>query len=104
MAKHRDDLCASIQATLISMLLQKLKDAIAQTGIKIVAVAGGVAANSGLRSQLKQLAEQEGWEVFMPRPAYCTDNAAMIAITAYYQYLVGDFCNLRVTARPRMSL
>ena len=103
-AKHRDDLCASIQATLISMLLQKLKDAIAQTGIKIVAVAGGVAANSGLRSQLKQLAEQEGWEVFMPQLAYCTDNAAMIAITAYYQYLVGDFCNLRVTARPRMSL
>ena len=103
-AKHRDDLCASIQATLISMLLQKLKDAVAQTGIKIIAVAGGVAANSGLRSQLKQLAEQEGWEVFMPRPAYCTDNAAMIAITAYYQYLVGDFCNLRVTARPRMSL
>jgi N6-L-threonylcarbamoyladenine synthase len=103
-AKHRDDLCASIQATLISMLLQKLKDAIAQTGIKIVAVAGGVAANSGLRSQLKQLAEQEGWEVFMPQLAYCTDNAAMIAITAYYQYLAGDFCNLRVTARPRMSL
>jgi N6-L-threonylcarbamoyladenine synthase len=103
-AKHRDDLCASIQTTLISMLLQKLKDAIAQTGIKIVAVAGGVAANSGLRSQLKQLAEQEGWEVFMPQLAYCTDNAAMIAITAYYQYLAGDFCNLRVTARPRMSL
>lgn len=103
-AKHRDDLCASIQATLISMLLQKLKDAIAQTGIKIVAVAGGVAANSGLRSQLKQLAEQEGWEVFIPQLAYCTDNAAMIAITAYYQYLAGDFCNLRVTARPRMSL
>jgi N6-L-threonylcarbamoyladenine synthase len=103
-AKHRDDLCASIQATLISMLLQKLKDAVAQTGIKMIAVAGGVAANSGLRSQLKQLAEQEGWEVFMPRPAYCTDNAAMIAITAYYQYLAGDFCNLRVTARPRMSL
>jgi N6-L-threonylcarbamoyladenine synthase len=102
--KHRDDLCASIQATLISMLLQKLKDAVAQTGIKMIAVAGGVAANSGLRSQLKQLAEQEGWEVFMPRPAYCTDNAAMIAITAYYQYLAGDFCNLRVTARPRMSL
>ncbi|MFM2428131.1 MAG: hypothetical protein RL012_15 [Bacteroidota bacterium] len=103
-AKHRDDLCASIQAVLISMLLEKLKKAVAQTGIKIIAVAGGVAANSGLRSQLKQLAEKEGWEVFMPQLAYCTDNAAMIAITAYYQYLVGDFCNLQVTARPRMSL
>lgn len=101
--KHRNDLCASIQATLISMLLQKLKDAVAQTGIKTIAVAGGVAANSGLRRKLKQLAEQEGWEVFIPQLAYCTDNAAMIAITAYYQYLVSDFCDLNVTARPRMS-
>ncbi len=102
--KHRDDICASIQATLISMLLQKLKKAVAQTGIKSIAIAGGVAANSGLRSQLKQLAEQEGWEVFIPQLAYCTDNAAMIAITAYYHYLAGNFCNLQVTARPRMSL
>ena len=86
------------------MLLKKLKDAVAQTGIKTIAVAGGVAANSGLRNQLKQLAEQESWEVFIPQRAYCTDNAAMIAITAHYQYLAGKFCDLKVTAKPRIPL
>lgn len=103
-AKYRDDLCASIQATLIDMLLTKLKKAVAQTGIQTIALAGGVAANSGLRSRLQQLAGQEGWKVFIPQLAYCTDNAAMIAITAHYQYLAGEFCNLKVTARPRMPL
>ena len=102
--KHRDDLCASIQTTLIGMLLMQLKKAVDQTGIKTIAIAGGVAANSGLRSQLQQLAGQEGWEIFIPQLAYCTDNAAMIAITAHYQYLMGDFCNLRVAANPKMPL
>ncbi len=103
-AKYREDLCASIQATLIDMLLTKLKKAVAQTGIQTIAIAGGVAANSGLRSRLQQLAGQEGWKVFIPQLAYCTDNAAMIAITAHYQYLAGEFCNLKVTASPRMPL
>lgn len=102
--KYRNDLCASIQATLINMLLEKLKDAVAQTGIKTIAVAGGVAANSCLRDQLRQLAAQANWEVFIPQRSYCTDNAAMIAITAHYQYLAGAFCDLKVTARPRMPL
>ncbi|MHA7877978.1 MAG: tRNA (adenosine(37)-N6)-threonylcarbamoyltransferase complex transferase subunit TsaD [Bacteroidota bacterium] len=102
--KHRADLCASIQATLVSMLLDKLQKAVAQTGIKVIAVAGGVAANSALRNRLTQLAEQEKWSVFIPQLSYCTDNAAMIAITAHYQYLAGDFCDLQVTARPRMPL
>ena len=102
--KYRNDLCASIQYTLINMLLKKLKAAVAQTGIKTIAIAGGVAANSGLRSQLKQLAEQDGWQVFIPPLAYCTDNAAMIAIAAHYQYLSGKFCDLKVTASPRMPL
>ena len=102
--KYRNDLCASIQYTLVNMLLEKLKAAVAQTGIKTIAVAGGVAANSGLRNQLQQLAEQEDWKVFIPPLAYCTDNAAMIAITAHYQYLAGDFCNLSVTAKPRIPL
>jgi N6-L-threonylcarbamoyladenine synthase len=102
--KYRNDLCASIQSTLINMLLEKLETAVTQTGIKTIAIAGGVAANSGLRRQLKQLAEQEGWQVFIPPLAYCTDNAAMIAITAHYQYLAGKFCNLKVTASPRMPL
>lgn len=103
-AKHRNDLCASIQATLIGMLLDKLKKAVSQTGITTIAIAGGVAANSGLRSRLQHLARQEGWAVFIPQLAYCTDNAAMIAITAHYQYLSGDFCNFKATARPRMPL
>jgi N6-L-threonylcarbamoyladenine synthase len=104
LAKYREDLCASIQTTLVGMLLTQLKKAVAQTGIKTIAVAGGVAANSGLKSQLRQLAQQEGWEVFIPQQAYCTDNAAMIAITAHHQYLMGDFCSLKVTAIPRMNL
>ena len=103
-AKHRDDLCASIQATLIGMLLSKLKQAAVQTGVKTIALAGGVAANAGLRCALKRLATQEGWELFIPKLAYCTDNAAMIAIAAHYQYLAGDFCDLTVTAKPRMPL
>lgn len=102
--KHRADLCASIQATLVSMLLDKLKKAVVQTGIKVIAVAGGVAANSALRDRLKRLAEQEGWSVFIPQLRYCTDNAAMVATAAHYQYLAGDFCNLQATARPRMPL
>ncbi|MEM9417182.1 MAG: tRNA (adenosine(37)-N6)-threonylcarbamoyltransferase complex transferase subunit TsaD [Bacteroidota bacterium] len=103
-AQHRDDLCASIQATLVNMLLAKLQQAVAQTGVTTIALAGGVAANSGLRGQLQQLAAQEGWEVFIPSLAYCTDNAAMVAMTAHYQYLAGERCGLSVTARPRMPL
>jgi len=103
-AQHREDLCASIQYTLINMLLEKLEKAVVQTGIETIAIAGGVAANSGLRKHLTQLADQKGWQVFIPQPAYCTDNAAMIAMTAHYQYLAGDFCNLPVTAQPRMPL
>jgi len=101
-AKYRADLCASIQHTLISMLLDKLKQAVTQTGIKTMAIAGGVAANSGLRKQLRQFSEQEGWQVFIPKLAYCTDNAAMVAVTAHYQYMAGDFCDLQVNAKPRM--
>lgn len=103
-SKNRADLCASIQYTLVGMLLTKLKEAVRQTGIKTIAIAGGVAANSGLRNELRKIADQEYWRVFIPRPNYCTDNAAMVAITAHYQYLVGDFTNLRATAQPRMPL
>ncbi|MEM9417394.1 MAG: tRNA (adenosine(37)-N6)-threonylcarbamoyltransferase complex transferase subunit TsaD, partial [Bacteroidota bacterium] len=75
-----------------------------QTGIKTIALAGGVAANSGLRRQLKDLARQEAWKLFIPQLAYCTDNAAMVAMAAHYQYLAGDSCDLTVTAKPRMPL
>ena len=103
-ANNLEDLCASIQHTLVSMALEKLRKAVTQTGISTIAIAGGVAANAGLRKQLMQLAEQEHWQVFIPRLAYCTDNAAMIALTAHYQYLAHDFCDLSATVLPNMPL
>lgn len=103
-AKHRADICASIQSTLVSMLVEKLKKAVEQTGVKSIALAGGVAANSGLREKLQQLTIQEGWELSAPKLAYCTDNAAMVAMAAHYQYLAGDYSDLNVMAKPRMPL
>lgn len=84
------DLCASVQARIISILLSKLKKAVADTGIKRVCIAGGVSANSGLRKALKETGAQQGWQVFIPAFEYCTDNAAMIAITGYYKLLAGQ--------------
>ena len=86
------DICASIQATIVTILLKKLKKATKITGIKRVAIAGGVSANSGLREGLLALGEKEGWAVFIPKFEYCTDNAAMIGVTAHYKYLAGAFC------------
>lgn len=103
-AKHRDDICASIQSTLVNMLLEKLQKAMTQIGTKTVAIAGGVAANSGLRGRLQQLAVQKNWELFIPQLAYCTDNAAMVAIAAHYQYLAEEYSDLSVIAKPRMLL
>ena len=103
-ANNLEDLCASIQHTLVSMALEKLSKAVVQTGISTIAIAGGVAANAELRKQLTQLAEQEDWQVFIPRLAYCTDNAAMIALTAHYQYIANDFSNLSATVLPNMPL
>lgn len=103
-AKNRDDLCASVQYTLVRMALDKLKKAVSQTGISTIAIAGGVAANSGLRNKLLQLKKQANWQVFTPPLAYCTDNAAMVALAAHYQYLIHDFADLRTTVLPRMPI
>lgn len=89
--KHQADLCASLQHTIIDILLAKLKQAAKQTGIKEIAVAGGVSANSGLRAALLEKAQKHGWKMFIPPFKFTTDNAAMIAITGYYKYLKGDF-------------
>jgi N6-L-threonylcarbamoyladenine synthase len=97
------DLCASIQATIISILINKLKKAAMQTGIKQICIAGGVSANSGLRNAIREVGEQQGWQTFIPPFEYCTDNAAMIAITAYYKFLNKDFSNLNVTASARAT-
>jgi len=97
------NLCASIQQRIISILLNKLKKASIQTGIKNICIAGGVSANSGLRKAVEEFGSKYHWNVFIPAFEYCTDNAAMIAITAYYKYLEKDFANLSVTASARGS-
>ncbi len=101
-AKNMYDLCSSIQHIMIKMLLNKLEKAVEKTGVTTIALAGGVAANKGIRERLYALAKQKGLEVFMPQSIYCTDNAAMIAQAAYYQFLDKNFCSLTVESLPRM--
>jgi N6-L-threonylcarbamoyladenine synthase len=95
------DLCASIQQRIVTILLNKLKKASLQTGIKDICIAGGVSANSGLRKAFEELGKKYNWNTFIPAFEYCTDNAAMIAITAHYKYLAGQFADLSVTASAR---
>ena len=102
-AENLHDICASIQQTLVKMLLQKLKKAAKQTGIGEIAIAGGVSANSGLRAALVQLGIENNWNVYIPKFEYCTDNAAMIAMAAHYKYLQADFCGQDVSPLPRMA-
>ncbi len=102
--ENQADICASIQHTLIQMLLTKVKAAMAQTGVNTLALAGGVAANQGLRKALTQLAEKESWQLFIPAVAYCTDNAAMVAMAAHYQYLNQEFANLKTNVSPSISI
>ncbi|QEC43847.1 tRNA (adenosine(37)-N6)-threonylcarbamoyltransferase complex transferase subunit TsaD [Pseudobacter ginsenosidimutans] len=92
------DICASIQHRIISILMNKLKKATIETGIKDVCIAGGVSANSGLRTALKETGDKMKWNTFIPAFQYCTDNAGMIAITAYYKFLAGEYTPL--TASP----
>ena len=96
-----NDLCASIQHRIITILLKKLKMAILQTGVTNVSIAGGVSANSGLRKAFLELCEQNHYNAFIPKFEYCTDNAAMIAITGYYKYLNQQFADMAVTATAR---
>ena len=89
--QNKADICASIQKTIVDILMNKLKSAALQTGINQIAIAGGVSANSGLRGALRKTAEELNWKVFIPKFEYCTDNAAMIAMTGYLKYLKGNF-------------
>ncbi len=95
------DICASVQHTIIKTLLQKLVRAAEQYGVKNIGIAGGVSANSGLRKAITALGAEEGWTVFIPEFQYCTDNAAMIAITAHYQFLARKFAGLDVEPAAR---
>lgn len=97
------DICASMQATLIKILLQKLKKAAKQYKIKEIAIAGGVSANSGLRAELQKLGEIENWNVYIPAFQYCTDNAGMIAMAAHFKAEKGEFCTQDVSPLPRMA-
>ena len=97
------DICASIQSRIVSVLLNKLKKASEETGIKEICIAGGVSANSGLRNAFEKLGKEEGWKTFIPAFEYCTDNAAMIAITAYYKYLDSQFEELSVVPSARTA-
>ncbi|MGQ0738759.1 MAG: tRNA (adenosine(37)-N6)-threonylcarbamoyltransferase complex transferase subunit TsaD [Bacteroidota bacterium] len=95
------DICASIQLRIITILLNKLKKASMETGIKDICLAGGVSANSGLRTAFEETGQKYQWNTFVPAFEYCTDNAAMIAITGYYKYLAGQFDDLSVSASAR---
>lgn len=99
--ENLNDICASIQNRIVSILLHKLKQATLITGIKEVCIAGGVSANSSLRNTFEEVGKKYGWKTFIPPFEYCTDNAAMIAITGYYKYLAKEFSELSVSASAR---
>ncbi len=102
--KNLNDICASFQFALITSLTRKLKKATKANKITQIAIAGGVAANSGLRKALLQMAEKQRWEVFFPQIQYCTDNAAMIAIATHYKFLEGIYTEQNISPLPRYQL
>ncbi len=99
--QNLNDICASIQSTIIRILMDKLKKASAQTGIKEIAIAGGVSANSGIRKALQESEVKYGWSTYIPKFEYCTDNAAMIGIVGYLKYIDGVFSDERIAAKAR---
>jgi N6-L-threonylcarbamoyladenine synthase len=101
---NMSDICASIQAHLVDMLIKRLEQASRQTGIKEVAIAGGVSANAGLRKALHEISARHGWRYHVPAFEYCTDNAAMIAMAAHFKYQKGLFASLDTTPLARMHL
>jgi N6-L-threonylcarbamoyladenine synthase len=100
--KNMTDICASVEKRVVTILLNKLKKAAQQFAIKDIALAGGVSANTGLRQGLTQLGNEMGWNTFIPKFEYCTDNAAMIAIAGYYKYLKGEFVGQDIAPLARM--
>ncbi|MFN0015617.1 MAG: tRNA (adenosine(37)-N6)-threonylcarbamoyltransferase complex transferase subunit TsaD [Saprospiraceae bacterium] len=100
-ADNLADICASVQQSIVTILLKKLRKAARQTGIREIALAGGVSANSGLRSALEELGNKEGWKTYVPAFEFCTDNAAMIGIAGYYKFLERDFCGHEVAPYAR---
>lgn len=103
-ARHKEDLAASLEATVVDILMTKLRKAAKELGIKEVAVAGGVSANTGLRNAFQDHAKRYGWNVYIPKFSYTTDNAAMIAITGYFKYLDKQFCTIDKPAYSRVVI
>ena len=103
-SRNMNDVCASIQYTILEILMDKLKLAVKQTGIKQIAIGGGVAANSGIRSRLKEAEQELDWKTYIPKFAYCTDNAAMIGIVGYLKFLEGDFVEQNIAAKARYKI
>ena len=101
---HKVDLAASLEATIVDILMDKLRKAAKEYKINEIAVAGGVSANNGLRNAFREHAEKYGWNIFIPKFSYTTDNAAMIAITGYFKYLDKDFCSIDLPAYSRVTL
>lgn len=99
--KHKEDLAASLEYTIVDILMKKLRQAVKLTGITHVAVAGGVSANNGLRNAFHDHARRFGWTIYIPKFSYTTDNAAMIAITGYFKYKDKDFCSIDLPAFAR---
>jgi len=101
---HKEDLAASLEATVVDILMKKLVKASKDLGIKTVAVAGGVSANTGLRNAFEEYGKRYGWNVFIPPFRFTTDNAGMIAIDGYYKYLDNDFCDINAPAYSRVTM
>lgn len=101
---HKTDLAASLEKTIVDILMDKLRKVVKDTGITEVAVAGGVSANNGLRNAFREHAAKYGWKIYIPKFGYTTDNAAMIAITGYCKYLDKDFCSIDKPAYSRVAL
>ena len=100
---HKEDIAASLEWTIVDILMKKLKQAVKQTGIKHVAVAGGVSANNGLRNAFHDHAKRYGWTVYIPKFSYTTDNAAMIGIVGYYKFLDKEFCDINAPAFSKVT-
>ena len=100
---HKEDIAASLEHTIVDILMKKLRLAVKQTGIKHVAVAGGVSANNGLRNDFKDHAKRYHWDIYIPKFSYTTDNAAMIAITGYYKYMDKEFCPIDAPAFSKVT-
>lgn len=101
---HKEDLAASLEATIVDILMTKLRKAVKDLNVKEVAVAGGVSANNGLRNAFREHAKKYGWKVYIPKFSYTTDNAAMIAITGYFKYLDKQFCTIDLPAYSRVII